>query len=173
MMMESLRVSIEKNKAEEVELKKFMINRSMKGRFYLNYSGQRPLFLMKNVKLLFGVAQHSKFAAKLTVKVSNNAIIALMNGISIKFRDVFDAKHDQIYKEILHDNERTSSRCLKLKIPEGFKMSCGKAIRGGLAPNDLVDIAFHANPYSYSPYYGFSCNLVECAKVEENIIIVD
>ncbi len=164
--MESLRISINRGRGEEAELKKFDINRSKKGRYFLNYSGQRPLFVLKNVRLLFGVAKHSKYPAKMTVKVDNTAVVALLNSISIEFRDYFNRNHDQIYKEILCNNDRTSSRCLKLKIPSDMRMTCGTAIRGGLAPNDLVNLSFYVVPYVFPPYYGFSCGLVECSKVE-------
>lgn len=138
------------------------VRRAANGRYYLNYSGGRASFLLRGCTALFGVAAHSKFQPKLSIIVTDHAIISALNDLSIAGRNNLDVDHKQVYKPFLENDHRLmgTDKKLVLKITDdSVNTNHDSRIQGCIGPGQFVDVWFSSVVYNYNAYAGFSHKL--------------
>lgn len=143
------------------------------GRKFLQYRGGRFKLVLKGCRALYGVAAHSKYAPKLSLIVTNNAIIAAFAELSERIRTSYNLGVNNVFKSILIDDEKTGLKKMVLKVNEEMKTDNGTAIRGGVLPDDICNCLIDTSIYHYGQYHGATHKLValKTSRVDYNDVL--
>ena len=159
-MPEELKVIVN-GEEREFEAARAVVRKAANGRYYLNYNGGRATFVLRGCTALFGVAAHSKFQPKISLVITDHAIIAALNDLSIRGRDALEVDHRQTFKAFLSGDHRLAhdDKKIALKIMDDSVNTSGDRIQGHIGPGMFVDVQFGTVAYNFNAYAGFSHRL--------------
>lgn len=129
-------------------------------RKFLQYRGGRFKLLIKGCRALYGVAAHSKYEPKLSLIVSNNAIVAAFSELSDRVKRSYDLGVNNAFKPFLLNDEKTGVKKLVIKIKDDLKTSDGKRVQGGINADDICSVLIDTSIYHYGQYFGHTHKLL-------------